>query len=903
MRLRLAIILLLLLWVQPTFTGCGKMDVDGVTRTVLDNGLTVLIQERRSAPVVAINTWVKAGYFNEPDSLTGISHLLEHMFFKGTEKRKVGELREETKKLGGYLNAGTIYEYTHYYTVLPSRFVQQGLEIQSDALWNSAIDSAELEKEKKVVIQEVKRKLDRPDALAWEKLMELAFDQHPIRRWRMGTPEQVDSWSRDQLEGYFKDFYRPDNIILAIVGDVNTAEVLEGVRKYYGNVEMEKTQTPQVPQETPQKGLRYLQMKADISQTYLKMGFHMPGELDPDFFALDVLAHILGHGRSSRLSQSLIERKRLVSSVTSSAFALKDFGVFLVEAELDMKDLQQTQIEIFGQIERLKTQEVPYSELVKAKNAIKFSHLSSIEAARGLSSNLAYYEAYGDYRLGQEYLENVDRVTGEDLRRVASMYLVLENSSILEHRPASEFDDRVSAGQVEETIREGLARKPDQGESLEQTAEESQATEIPPGGRPGGQKPELVEATAKSDLLSCGVTLITRENHSLPLVSVGVYFKGGRGRESEENSGITRLMLRGSLKGTANRTGEEIFSSLEILGASIDTDVEPDYFGYLVKVLSANLEPGLDIIADVIKNPLFDPEELEKEKEILLARIQRSKDNMRDRPISLLHQALFGDHPYGLSSLGEEDAVENLDSSQVARWYRKHFSAGNMTIVAVGDFDSSRLRRKTKELFEGFETEPVGEPEVSAQHFEPGHDELVETRRRAQTAQALGFATCPYQEEDLYALKVLQAIASGTGGRFFHQLREKRGLAYTVYGLNNSWEQAGIFYAYIATSPENEALAKQELLEEFYRFRTDPVTGDELKVAKNYISGMYQIYLETNSARARQYAKAELLGKGIEEVERYPKKIAQVTGDEIKEVAARYFDPNSFAVGVIRGRK
>jgi len=898
MKNKLVISALLPLSVCLTFTGCEKMNDRGVTRTVLDNGLTVLIEERHSAPVVAINTWVKTGYFNEPDSLTGISHLLEHMFFKGTEKREVGELREDTKKLGGYLNAGTIYEYTNYYTVLPSRFVQEGLEIQSDALWHSAIDSAELEREKKVVIQEVKRKLDSPDALAWEKLMELAFDRHPIRRWRMGTPEQVRSWSRDQLAAYSEEFYRPDNIVLAIVGDVNTDEVLEGVKRYYATVEMPETERPKVPQEPQQSGLRYLQIKGDITQTYLKMGFHMPGELNPDFFALDVLAHILGHGRSSRLSQSLIERKRLVSSISSSAFALKDFGVFLVEAELDTRGLQEAQIEIFRQIEKLKTQKVPNAELAKAKNAIKFSYLSSVETVRGKSFSLAAYEAYGDYRLAERYLENVDRVTREDVQRVASKYLVLENASILENRPESESDDEIGAGQIEETIRQGLAEKTTEDEGSERVDLES-----PQGaGLPSDQSGDRTSGSV-SDVLSCGATLITRENHSLPLVSLGVYFKGGRVRESEENCGITRLMLKGSLKSTANRTGEEIFSSLEILGASVNTEAEPDYFGYLIKVLSSNLEPGLDIIADVMMNPLFDPEELEKEREILLARIERDKDDMRGYPISLFHKALFENHPYGLNSLGEEEAVGNLDESQVKKWHEQHVSSGNLTVVAVGDFDSSRLKEKLDELFQdlgGGETVPAEIEQVNSNLEE---DSVVETRRKAQTAQALGFLTCSYEDDDSYALKVLQGIASGSGGRFFHQLREKMGLAYTVYGVNRSWEQAGAFYAYIATSPENEELAREKLLSEFYKFKTDPVSDQELEVAKNYIGGMYKIYLETNSALVRQYVKAELLGKGIKEVEQYPQRIEQVTKGQIGKVAAKYFDPKSLAVGLIRGKK
>ena len=903
MRNKIVKSLLLLLWICLIFAGCEKMKTDGVTRIVLDNGLTVLIEERHAAPVVAINTWVKTGYFNEPDSLTGISHLLEHMFFKGTEKREVGELREDTKKLGGYLNAGTIYEYTNYYTILPSRFVQEGLEIQSDALWHSAIDSAELEREKKVVIQEVKRKLDNPDALAWEKLMELAFDRHPIRRWRMGTPEQVRSWSRDQLAGYLKEFYRPDNIVLAIVGDVNTDEVLEGVKRHYAAVEMPQTERPKVPQEPEQKELRYLQLRGDITQTYLKMGFHIPGELEPDFFALDVLAHILGHGRSSRLSQSLIERKGLVSSISSSAFALKDFGVFLVEAELDTRGLKEAQIEVFRQVKRLKTQEVPYDELFKAKNAIKFSYLSSVETVRGRSFSLAAYEAYGDYRLAERYLENVDRVTAQDVRRVASEYLVLENASILENRPEDESDDGIAAQQIEEAIRQGLAEERVEGKTSERVDIESSRGAGPSSGESVVTTSGSVDPSATSHVLSCGATLITRENHSLPLVSLGVYFNGGRVRESEENCGITRLMLKGSLKGTAGRTGEEIFNSLEALGASVDTEAEPDYFGYLVKILSSNLDGGLDVIADVMMNPLFDPDELDKEKEILLARIERDKDNMRGYPIRLLHKALFEDHPYGLNDLGEEEAVRKLDRFQIKTWHDQHVSSGNMTVVAVGDFESSRLKEKLDQLFQDLApgktyAEPALPPNLDAEK-----DEVVETRRKAQTAQALGFPTCSYQDDDFHALKVLQGIASGTGGRFFHQLREKMGLAYTVYGVNRSWGETGAFYAYIATSPENEELAREKLLDEFDKFKIEPVTDEELEVAKNYIAGMYKIYLETNSALVREYAKAQLLAKGTEEMERYPEKIAGVTKEEISEVAAKYFDLKSLAVGAIRGTR
>jgi zinc protease len=183
---------------------CSKKPEGGVSKEILNNGLTVLVKEDHSSPVVSIVTWVNAGYFNEPDSLTGISHLLEHMYFKGTSRRGVGDLARETKDAGGFLNGGTIYERTSYYTVIPSESFEKGLDIQADALINCAIDPEELAKESQVVIQEIKRKLDNPNSFSYEKLLELGFDNNRIRRWRMGYEDQVAGWSRDELYHYYK---------------------------------------------------------------------------------------------------------------------------------------------------------------------------------------------------------------------------------------------------------------------------------------------------------------------------------------------------------------------------------------------------------------------------------------------------------------------------------------------------------------------------------------------------------------------------------------------------------------------------------------------------------------------------------------------------------------------------
>src|SRR5213592_3063579 len=211
-----------------------REDQGQTTKVILKNGLTVIVREQQAVPLASITTFVKAGYFDEDDRISGISHVIEHMFFKGTSKRPVGEIARQTQALGGYLNAYTYYDRTVYHTEVPAENMKQALEIQADALWNSVYDANELKKEIEVVLQENNRKLDNPAAVASEKLYSVAFEQHRMRRWRIGTPEGLRALTRDDVVGYYNRYYQPSNIILAVVGDIQTEKFLAEVVKLYG---------------------------------------------------------------------------------------------------------------------------------------------------------------------------------------------------------------------------------------------------------------------------------------------------------------------------------------------------------------------------------------------------------------------------------------------------------------------------------------------------------------------------------------------------------------------------------------------------------------------------------------------------------------------------------------------
>lgn len=278
----------------------AAIDPATVRRTVLPNGLKVLVRQDRSAPVVAIVTYVSAGYFDETDDVIGIAHVLEHMYFKGTPTRGVGEIARQTKAAGGYLNAATIYDHTSYYTVLPSSGFEEGLDVQFDAYANSLIAADELARELEVIIQEAKRKSDNPGAVATETLYELMHDRHRIRRWRIGREPGLRALTRDAMMQFYRNFYHPANTVLCIVGDVDPDAVVRAVTARYGALPAGMPERSVGPEENESASFRYREWTGDIGQTQVAFGWRTPATLHRDTPALDILSTVLAGGRASR---------------------------------------------------------------------------------------------------------------------------------------------------------------------------------------------------------------------------------------------------------------------------------------------------------------------------------------------------------------------------------------------------------------------------------------------------------------------------------------------------------------------------------------------------------------------------------------------------------------------------
>ena len=363
------------------------MDPATVRRLVLPNGLTVLLHRDDTAPVVAIVTYVKAGYFDETDDVAGIAHVLEHMFFKGTTDRPVGAISKETKAAGGYLNAGTIYDRTSYYTVLPAASFARGLEIQGDAYANSVIDAEELAKELEVIIQEAKRKADNPSAVATETLFELLHDEHRMRRWRIGREDGLRKLTRADLVRFYRNFYRPRSTILSIVGDIDLDEAARQIERQYGSLPDALIERTPGPREPAHREFRYRELEGDITQTQLVFGWRTPGTLHPDTPLLELAGTMLGSGRGSRLYRAVRERK-LATSVSAYDYTPTELGVFVVHAEGPPEKSVEAARNVWAQLADVRANGFGDDELNRARQLLEARFIRRLETMEGQANFL-----------------------------------------------------------------------------------------------------------------------------------------------------------------------------------------------------------------------------------------------------------------------------------------------------------------------------------------------------------------------------------------------------------------------------------------------------------------------------------------------------------------------------------
>ncbi len=864
---------------------------DGVRRETLSNGLTLLVQEDRSAPVVAVVTYVKAGFFDEPDRWTGISHVLEHMFFKGTGRRGVGAIARETKSAGGYLNASTTYDHTSYFTVLPASALAEALDIQADALRHSTLDAGELARELQVIVQEAKRKLDTPSAVAYETLHEVMFDHHRIRRWRIGHEAQLAGFTRADLHAYYSSRYVPERTIVSIVGAVDPEEALASAREAYGGWPAAPGAVDRSPEEPPRRDVRARTLRGDVTQAELSLGWRAALPLEPDAPALDLAAAVLGAGRGSWLYRELLE-PGLVTWISSHYYAPTELGLFGIAAELAPGRLSDALAAIAAAVSRLALLGPSAEDLERARTLLRARWARRLESMEGRAAALAAAEALDGYTFLDREYEALDAVRPEDVRAAAARHLQPDAVSAVLYLP-DHAGQPLTADALGRAFAVSELRPPPPAASI--------APPPPPVPVQGRLTTRRVAEVLHTTLP--GADLLVRRKTGVPLVHLGIYVPRLE-LDPPAKAGLGALTVRSAVRGAGDLDAGDLAFAFERLGGTLSASVASDWLGFGSTVLAEHLAEAAALLELVHASPRLETGDVERERTLMVAEAEQVADDMFRYPFQLAFAAAFGGEGYGLPAAGLPHTLAAIAAADTRAWHAQALRGVRPVVIAVGDVDPDQA----SSILAGTFASAPALPAVGALPALPwtagrsgDTDARVVTRDKSQAAIAMVFPGLPRRDPDRAAAQVWAAVASGLGGRLFEALRDRRSLAYTV--VASAWlkARAGALVTYIATSPEREEEAREEMLGELERFTREPVSDTELGQAVNFLAGQAEVSRQSGGAVAGEILEAWVAGSGLAELEDPGAAYRSVTADDVLRVARGSLDRQQRVEGVVRG--
>ena len=917
-----------------------RQDIDGATtRNVMKNGITVLIRERHSVPLLAVNVYVKVGSLNETDEQAGMAQLVQRMILRGTAKRPAGTIEKEAARLGGALKAESGYDHTAFSLIAPAESLIGMLELLADLVINPAFDANELKIVASEMLQESKRQPERLADYGLDRLLATAFTVHPLKRGRSLNETLLANVTREQVLVFWRNYYQPQNMIVTLVGDIFGLQAGGQVQLTFGNLNKPApgpmptptptsakmklaaapTPTPTPPtqislEEPAQDKLRYSNTRGDISQTIVTVGYRVPplervqskqAASLKEQAVLEVLAASLGLGRGARLAQMLPERSGLPTESGASYYTFPTVGLFAVQMRVEPSRIDRVEADYFRELDKFKRELMSEGELQRAKVLLEKRYFDSVTRLDDEAALLGrYYALLGDYRPLDSFVERTRAVTAQEVQQAAAKYLTLANTSIHEYEPtnaqprtfmAEKFAELVvtfapQAAQpvAPEEVKPAVALK-----TFKQGEERHGAVE--------GRNVLISEAPlpVKDFSVLRGPRAYVREDKSLPKLSVAVLFQGGRLIEDQMTGGTTELMLRAMLRSTTTRKGDLIALELESYGGDIQIVNEPDMFGYTLDVLSRNAEPAVKLLLDIIENPYFDKPELARERDALLAEQLRQSDDAKRRAIELLWASLYPAHPYGLSRLGLPNVIKSINEDKLEAWHAKTIKRQNPLVVLVGDTDGSALVSRI--FSEGFKRAELDKTlKVNLPPLTQPPTDQIEQRPRPQTAQAIGFRTGEKDVADYLVMQMLGALASS--GRFADELRAKHNITDPITIGPELRLASGAFYAYLTTAPSNEEKAREVLLNEFTRLIATPPTDEEFERGRNATVGAQAIGLQEHPARALEYARMALSGRKPNDVENQPDLLRTIKRSDFKRVAESIIKINQVGRGVVRGQ-
>ncbi len=846
-------------------------------RTQLDNGLNILLAPNRHAPVVAVQAWVGVGAAVERAREAGLAHVLEHMLFKGTRRRGVGEIAKAVEGAGGEINAWTSFNETVFHVVLASRYFDTALDVLADALQNPSFDPLEIEREREVILEEIKHSRDDPMRRVAQNLFATAYTRHPYRRPVIGSADVVRSVTRRQLVDFLATWYVPNNMTLVVAGDFDPRRARRKIAARFGKMRSRplKRRTRREPR---QQATRISIQTQDVSEAHLALGFHIPSLKNPDTAALDLAAIVLGQGESSRLSAAVLRDRELVTSIYSYVHTLRDRGLFVVSALLRPENLKPAAAAIAAEVYRLADDEIGYAELDKARHAVEADTVYQVETAQGVARKLGFYESVaGDAEFESAYLDRVRRSSAGQIRAAASRHLRLDNTTVAVLLPdrgryRTENGRAAVARRIDEQLQRGVraaARGVSRRAKLRRASDRALVREVLPNG----------------------LRVLIKPDDSVPIVAIRAVWLGGVRLETARDNGITNLLASTITRGCRGHSSNQISKMVDEMAGTLAGSSGRNSFGLRAEWLAKNWERGFDLMADCIRSPEFEPSEFAREKRRIFDELLVRQDDPGFLSLRLFSETLFRRHPYRLDPMGTPQSVEALSRDRVRGHYQRHCPVGGMTLAFTGDVDPDRILERVGDRFGDLPRTAAPRHRVPGEKFSRRSARSRRVRRwldRQQAHLVIGFPGTTLDDPDRYVLEVLTTVLGGQGGRLFVELRDRQALAYRVGALSMEGIDPGYLAAYLACSPEKLEAAQRGVRSELDRVVERGVSKSEVDRAVAYLLGIHEISLQRRAVLASALAFHEAYGLGHDEYQRYAARIKAVTADQVQRVAATY---------------
>ncbi len=844
------------------FMAVGKsfaLQNSGLHLYKLNNGHTVIIDEIHNNPIVTVDIWIKTGSVNENEKNNGVSHFLEHLFFKGTAKHPNGETAMILENLGARLNASTGKDFTHYYVTAASKNADTAIELLSDMLLNPAIPQEEFEKEKKVVLEEIRRSNDDVGDKIFKNLTDMVFNGSTYSYETLGTTQSIENISRNDVFDYYKKYYTPQNMVTVIAGDVNPEKTLESVKTAFAEKNVKSARISANNQKIQKTDKKYIKIETGkYNSGYMLVGFKGTDIKNlKDNLALDIASVILAGDETSRLYKALKDKENLVTSVTSYHLSMKDTSIFVIDTNFAPQNYETVTKIVTDEIAKLLQNGITQEELDRAVKSYKRAYAFSKESVDEISSSVGYSQTiYGNLDYYTQYIQNLEKITAKDVLKAARKYLSEDKAAVSVVLPENSVSDN-SVNSVE-TYKD-----------------------------------------IKKTVLNNGITLIAEQTDKNNIAAMSVFIKGGILKEPI--AGISPLTDETIMKGTETRTAEQIINDMKDAGVEIQSSAGSDFFRLSLKSTAEDFDRGFEIFKDILQNASFNQDYVDKAKTDIIESIKSSRDSPSSVAFENMYAAVFKGHPYNNQGKVLEESIPKITRDEIVKYYKDNFVPQNMIVTIVGNFDFDAVKRKLETL-SGKETKSdINSKMPRAKQFAK-IETVKETKETDSSWLVMAWpASGINNEKDYASLKVINSIlGGGLSSRLFQNMREKNPIAYEVNSTYPSRILDSYFALYIGTEAKNIPNAKNAFLYELNRLKTEPLSEEELKTAKEKIVGKYWLGIETNAEKANYLGMFETLGKGYKFLYNYPEEINSVTIQDIMNTANKYFNNNYVISTVIQ---